>query len=98
MTNQGGRYTDEYRKRMVDRVRAGRSPKSLAREFHPVEATIRSWVRQAQREEGWKHNAEAAEEIRRLRMENRRLHMEVHLLRRAAHWSKVRFREDPEED
>ena len=47
-----GRYSPEYRERMVELVRAGRSPGSLAREFEPSEQTIRNWVRQADLDEG----------------------------------------------
>ena len=38
-----GRYPPEYRERMVELVRAGRSPGSLSREFEPSEQTIRNW-------------------------------------------------------
>ena len=33
----------EFRKQMMDWVRSGRSPASLAREFEPTETTIRNW-------------------------------------------------------
>ena len=39
-----GRYPPEYKERIVELVRAGRSPGSLAREFEPSEQTIRNWV------------------------------------------------------
>src|ERR1017187_9232058 len=41
-------YPAEYRRRMVEQVRAGRSLKELAREFEPSVESIRQWVRQAQ--------------------------------------------------
>ena len=43
-------YPAEYRRRMVEQVRAGRSLKELAREFEPSVESIRQWVRQAQLE------------------------------------------------
>ena len=45
-------YPAEYRRRMVEQVRAGRSLKELAREFEPSVESIRQWVRQAQLDHG----------------------------------------------
>ena len=42
-----GRYPPEFKERIVELARAGRSPGSLAREFEPSEQTIRNWVKQA---------------------------------------------------
>ena len=38
-------YPPEYRERMIELVRSGRSPESLAREFEPSAQCIRNWVR-----------------------------------------------------
>ena len=40
-----GWYPPEYRERMINLVRAGSSPGSLAREFGPSEQTLRNCVR-----------------------------------------------------
>jgi len=40
-------YPKEYRRRMVELVRAGRSVNELAREFEPSASVIRYWLRQA---------------------------------------------------
>ncbi len=45
-------YPLEFRQQMVELVRAGRTPESLAREFEPTAESIRNWVRQADRDEG----------------------------------------------
>ena len=45
-------YPPEYRRQMVDLVRAGRTPEELEREFEPTAQTIRNWVAQADRDEG----------------------------------------------
>ena len=45
-------YTGEFRTQMVELVRAGRSPESLAREFEPSAEAIRNWARQAGIDEG----------------------------------------------
>ena len=42
-----GRYSREYKERMVELVRAGRTLGSLARAFDPSEQTMRNWVRPA---------------------------------------------------
>ena len=45
-------YPKEFRKQMVELVRAGRKPEDLAKEFEPTAQSIRNWVRQADRDEG----------------------------------------------
>ena len=37
-------YSPEFRRQMVDLVRAGRDPDDLAREFEPTAQSIRNWV------------------------------------------------------
>ena len=44
-------YPPEFRQQMVELVRAGRSPRDLAKEFEPSDHTIRNWVAQADRDE-----------------------------------------------
>ena len=45
-------YAPEFRRQMVDLVRAGRDPEDLAREFEPTSQSIRHWVMLADRQEG----------------------------------------------
>jgi transposase len=69
-------YAPEYRQRLVEMARAGRSAESLARDFEPTAQTIRNWVAQADRDEGRRADGLTTaerEELRRLRRENRRL-------------------------
>ena len=83
----GGRYPPEYKEQMVELVRAGCSPGSLARVFEPTEQTIRNWVKQADLEEGRRSDGlttEARVELLRLKRENKRLRMERDIVRRAA--------------
>ena len=42
-------YPPEFRRQMVDLVRAGRSPEELAREFEPTAQSIRNWLAQYER-------------------------------------------------
>ena len=42
-------YAPEFRRQMVELVRAGRDPDDLAREFEPTAQSIRHWVDMADR-------------------------------------------------
>ena len=52
MRGSGRTYTPEFKARMVELVRAGRSPDRLAREYEPLATAIRRWVVQPDRGEG----------------------------------------------
>ena len=85
-------YSPEFRRQMVDLVRAGRDPEDLAREFEPTGHSIRAWVAQADRNEGRRAElppglatAERGELIR-LRRENKQLRLERDILSKAAAW------------
>ena len=82
-------YPPEFRRQMVELVRAGRTPAELAREFEPTASTIRSWLQQADVDEGFAEGATTAEkeELRRLRRENRELKMEREILAKATAWN-----------
>ena len=82
-------YPAEYRRRMVEQVRAGRSLKELAREFEPSVESIRQWVRQAQLDRGERSEgltSSEREELTRLRREHRVLREAREILSRAAAW------------
>jgi transposase len=82
-------YPPEFRRQMVERVRAGRSPEELAREFEPTAQAIRNWVRQADRDDGRRDDGLTSaerEEIRRLRREVKQLRLEREILAKAAAW------------
>jgi len=79
-------YPYEFRRQVVDLVRAGRTPEELAREFEPSVQTIRNWVRQDEVDHGGRDGVTSAEkeELARLRRENKRLREEKEILRKAA--------------
>jgi transposase len=82
-------YAPEFRRQMVELVRAGRTPRELAREFECADQTIRNWVRQADLDEGRREDGlttDEREELRRLRRENRQLREEREILKKAAAW------------
>jgi transposase len=82
-------YPPEFRRRLVELVRSGRSPESLAQQFEPTAQAIRNWVRQADRDEGRRTDGLTTEErteLQRLRRETRTLREEREILKKAAAW------------
>ena len=85
-------YLPEFRRQMVDLVRAGRDPDDLAREFEPTGHSILAWVAQADRNEGRRIeltpglSAAERDELIRLRRENKQLRLERDILSKAAAW------------
>ena len=79
----------EFRQQMVELLRAGRTPESLAREFEPSAQAIRNWLAQADRNSGRRGDGLTSaerEELRRLKRENRQLRLEREILAKAAAW------------
>src|SRR5713101_8602419 len=63
-------YPPEFRQRIVELVRKGRTPEELGRQFEPSAQCIRNWVRQADRDEGHRQDGLTTaeqDELRRLR-------------------------------
>lgn len=85
-------YSPEFRRQMVDLVRAGRIPDDLAREFEPTGQSIRAWVAVADRQDGRREDvppimaAAERDELARLRREVRQLRLERDILSKAAAW------------
>ena len=82
-------YPAEFRRQMVELVRAGRTPEELSREFEPSAQAIWNWMRQAERDEGRREDGLTSverDEIARLRRENRQLRQERDILAKAAAW------------
>lgn len=82
-------YPPEFRARLIELVRAGQTPEALARKFEPSAQTIRNWARQADLDDGRRHDGLTTaerEELVRLRRENRVLREEREILRKAAAW------------
>jgi transposase len=76
-------YPEEFRNRIVELARNGRTPAELAEEFEPTEQTIRNWLKQADRDDGNRSDGptnEEREEIRELRKKLRQLQQERDIL------------------
>jgi transposase len=82
-------YPKEFREQIVALARAGRSASELAEEFEPSDQTIRTWIKQADRDEGRRADeltTTERQELSRLRKDNRRLKQERDILAKAAAW------------
>ena len=81
-------YAAEYRAEAVRLVReGGRAPRELAADLGCSEEAIRSWLKQAELDEGRRSDGLTGpekEELRQLRREVRTLRMERDLLKKAA--------------
>jgi len=83
------RYPEEYKRRIVELVRSGRSVAGLAREFEASAGSIANWVKQADLDEGRRDDGLTTDErelLRKLKRENRQLRMERDILKKAAAW------------
>ena len=81
-------YSPEFRQRIIELVRKGRTPEELAHQFEPSAQAIRNWVRQAVVDAGQRDGltTEERDELRRLRREVRQLREERAILSKAAAW------------
>jgi transposase len=82
-------HPPELKRRLIELVRSGRNPESLAQEFEPSAQAIRNWVVQAARDEGQRTDGVTSEEkaeLARLRRENKALREEREILKKAAAW------------
>jgi transposase len=78
-------YPPEFRRQIVELVRAGRTPEELAEEFEPSAQAIRTWANQDRVGAGVRPGltSDEEEELARLRREVRQLREEKEILRKA---------------
>lgn len=81
-------YPAEYRERILELARQGRTAWSLEQEFEPTRATISAWIRQAGIDAGDIEGVTTDEkaELTRLRREVAVLREEKEILAKAAAW------------
>ena len=82
-------YPPEFKRRLIEMVRAGRSPEELATKFEPTAQSIRNWVLQADRDDGRRADGLPTverDELRHLQRENKTLREERDILKKAAAW------------
>ena len=79
-------FTPEYKAEIVELCRRGeRSIGQVARDFDLTETNVRTWVKQAEIDQGERPGltSEEREELTKLRRENRSLREDVEILKRA---------------
>jgi|SRR5829696_8982912 len=82
-------YPDEFKRKLIELVRQGRTPEELARQFEPSAQSIRNWATQDDRDKGRRTDGLTTDErgeLQRLRRENERLREEREILKKAAAW------------
>jgi transposase len=82
-------YPEEFRRQILELVRAGRTPDELAEEFEPTAQTIRNWIKQSELDHGQRRDgltSDEKSELSRLRKENKQLRLEREILSKAAAW------------
>jgi transposase len=82
-------YPPEFRRRILELARAGRSVRDLSREFDVARQSIMNWLKQDDLDAGKRTDGLTTEdhkELVHLRRENKRLKMEAEILSKAAAW------------
>lgn len=80
-------YPPEFRRRIIDLARAGRSINSLSEEFTVARGSIMNWIKQDDLDSGRRDDGlttEEHKELTLLRRENKRLKLEAEILSKAA--------------
>jgi transposase len=90
MPRQKSPYPPEFRAQIVELARSGqRTLSSIAQEFGVTDTSIRNWVRQADLDQGRRHDGLTSDEkaeLSRLRREVKILREEKEILSKAAAW------------
>jgi transposase len=94
-------YPPEFRRRILDLVRSGRTPESLEKQFGMSAQTVRNWKRQDDLDAGRRKDgltSEEREELNRLRRRVRVLEEERAILKKAAIWFAKEGESGPKKD
>ena len=78
-------FSEELKAQILEEYRNGRTVRELAADYEPQVRTIQEWIRKEKVEPRLAEESQA-EDIRRLRRENRRLQEDVSILKKAAAW------------
>jgi len=81
------RYTEEFKRQIVELKKSGRGTTELMREYDLTKTSINVWVRQFENSGSFREAdnlSETEKELRILRKENRQLRMENDILKQAA--------------
>ena len=78
-------FSEELKAQILEEYRNGRTVRELALDYEPQVRTIQEWIRKEKVEPRLGEESQA-EEMDRLRRENRRLQEDVSILKKAAAW------------
>ena len=81
------KYTDEFKKQLVDLHRAGKRRCDICQEYDISTSLLDKWVKQAKTSSSFRekdNRSPEQEELRKLQKENRHLRMENDILKQAA--------------
>jgi transposase len=87
MTKRQPTYTDEFKRKMVELHETGKTVSELSREYGIAKSTISKWEREYTSTGSFKagdNRSEEETELRKLRKENKKLRMEIDILKQAA--------------
>lgn len=82
-------YPKEFRDKLIELYRSGRSVKELSEQFEPSDQTLYRWIRQADIDDGRRDDGPTTDEkkdVRELKRELRRVREERDILAKAAAW------------
>ena len=81
------RYTDEFKRQIVELKKSGRGTTELMNEYDLTKTSINTWVRQYTNSGSFRqedNQTEEEKELKQLRKENKQLRMENDILKQAA--------------
>jgi transposase len=87
MSNRSKRYTEEFKKQIVELVKGGKSPMEVVKEYNVARSTVNKWVKDYTTSGSFKakdNRTQEENELIKLRKENQRLKMENDILKQAA--------------
>ena len=87
MARKSTKYTDEFKKQIVELKQNGKSTADISREYDITKSTINKWVKEYNNSGSFKakdNRTDAENELIRLRKENKQLLMENDILKQAA--------------
>ena len=81
-------YPSEFRHKILELARSGKTATALAREYEIARQTIMNWIKQDEIDAGRREGTTTEDqlEIRRLRRRVRELEIEREILKKAAAW------------
>lgn len=86
-SNKSKRYTEEFKKQIVELVKSGKSVQDISSEYSIAKSTVFKWVRDYSQSGSFKakdNRSEEETELIKLRKELKRLEMENDILKQAA--------------